>query len=215
MIPFTKRRYHNMKRCILSSLVVLVFGAVGLGQDTPTQFESDGVWEWLFGPAPVEIKVRPSSTEGAEEQAQWVALLELDDAELSPQLVTLADRVPLLVCGSGGDSRTRLVAFDEDKERLPSGSNLACGAPGATIHLKEVRLGTKTLKYLGVEHLSPANQKRQAAEAQKELIKEGIRLSYPVEGESFPFAFGRPGKPAIESKQLLGKVVLIQWWASW
>ncbi len=204
-----------MKRYFLSSFVVLVFGAVGLGQDTPTQFESDGVWEWLFRPALVEIKVRPSSTEGAEERTQWVALLQLEDARLSPQLVSLADRMPLLVCGSGGDSRVRLVAFDEKKERLPSGSNLACGAPGAFIQMKEVSLGDKTLKYLGVEHLSPEKQKRQAAEAQKELIKEGIRLSYPVEGESFPFAFGRPGKPAIESKQLLGKVVLIQWWASW
>ena len=204
-----------MKRCFLSSLVFSAFTPFAWGQDTPTQFENDGLWEWFLAPTSVAIKGRPASKDSAEERTQLVALCEVGDAELSPQLLNIADSLPLLVCGSGGDSRVRLVAFDQNRERLESGGALSCSFPGASIHMKRVRLGDKTLKYLGVEHLTPERQKRHAAEAQEKLLKEGIELPYPTEGEAFPYRFGLPEGPAIESKQLLGKVVLIQWWASW
>ena len=204
-----------MKHYVLCSLVLWAFAPTTKGLETQEPFTNEGLWEWFMQPTEVQLEESPTAGEDSTERSLTVFLCEVADKRLTPRVLNVQNVFPLVICGTGGESRLRLVAFDANKERLEFGGGASCSTPGANMQLRQVKLGTRQLKYLGVEHLTPERQKLYAKEARDKLLPEGIALSYPVEGEAFPYQFGGPDRQTISSEQHIGQVILIQWWASW
>lgn len=204
-----------MKRHVVVLLVLAVFAPTTRGLETQGQFENEGHWEWFLQPTEVQLEESPSTGENPTDRTLTVFLCEVADKRVTPRVVNIQNIFPLVICGASGDSNRRLVAFDENKQRLESDTGGSCSYPGATVQMMDLKLGVRKLKYIGVEHLTPEREKLSAKEAQEKLDKEGIVLSYPVVGEAFPYQFSSPESQTISSKQHLGQVVLIQWWATW
>lgn len=204
-----------MKRYVVCLLVLSAFVPTTRGLETQEQFKNEGLWEWFMQPTEVQLEESPPAGEDSTERTLTVFLCEVADKRLAPRVLNVQNVLPLVICGTGGESRLRLVAFDGIKQRLESGSAASCSYPGAKVQMTQVRLGERKLKYLGVEHLTPERQRVYAKEAREKLLPEGIALSYPVEGEAFPYQFGGPDRQTISSEQHVGQVILIQWWASW
>lgn len=204
-----------MKHFVAALLVVLAFMPAGCGPDTQGQFENDGLWEWFMEPTEIRLDEFPFVGESPAERTLPAFLCKVADGRVRSRVLNVQNVFPLVVCGTDDDSRLRLVAFDENRQRLEFGGGGSCGYPGASLRVGQVTLGHRKLRYLGVEHLTPENQRRRAQQAQEKLLQEGIALSYPVEGNAFPYHFDSPDGKPISSEQHLGQVVLIQWWASW
>jgi RNA polymerase sigma factor (sigma-70 family) len=114
----------------------------------------------------------------------------------------------------------RPVAFDEDRKRYAL--TPTAGASHNDVHLKGFRLDPqvlpagKTAKYLGIEYLSPEGEKLRAADALKRAKEAKIEvLPFPEVGQAYDFALTTADGKKVTAKDLQGKVVLIDCWATW
>lgn len=114
----------------------------------------------------------------------------------------------------------RTVGFDENGKRIPFAS-LQAGSTG-TIAMQCDFLDPKIfepskLRYLGIEKLSKANLKnitsKEAAAALK--LKGGYPLPYPEIGKPYSFDIVGIDGSKISSESFLGKVLLVDFWATW
>ncbi|HUG89951.1 MAG TPA: TlpA disulfide reductase family protein [Planctomycetaceae bacterium] len=120
---------------------------------------------------------------------------------------------------------SRPIAFDERGKRHDLRPLMAVGSriPGTDHGVLLERYGSdpeqlpaSRITHVGLEGLTTEGAKRVADEAAREARERGIAvLPLPVVGE--PYAFDLTdidGKP-ISSRQLAGKVVLLDYWATW
>jgi RNA polymerase sigma factor (sigma-70 family) len=119
----------------------------------------------------------------------------------------------------------RPVIFDAEKRRfLPV--ILTGGASGgsrdrAVVTLRRWRMDPKVLSadkvaFVGVEQLTTETQQIAAHEAVERARKKGIEVfPYRKVGKTYEFAVKTTDGKTISSKDLLGKVVVIDWWATW
>lgn len=173
-------------------------------------FDNDRLWQWHMPPVEVRSENNPPADGDPDEQIALAGFFELEERSSPPYVMTIDDRMPIIVCGSVPDTELRIVGFDEKRNRLVAEGCASGGVRGGGVSIQSLKVGRSRLKYLGVEKLTPEAKMSRAKEAAKALSASGVTLSYPVEGEPYPYRF-----PGIDSKAHAGQVVILQWWASW
>jgi RNA polymerase sigma factor (sigma-70 family) len=120
---------------------------------------------------------------------------------------------------SSGLPNFRPVAFDADRHRYPLKQEFGAGAASVAMcryRLDPKALPAKSVEYLGVEIVAPEGEKVIAVQAAKRAKKEGVKvLPFAEIGKPFDFTLTSVDGKKLSSKDLRGKVVLIDCWATW
>jgi peroxiredoxin len=126
--------------------------------------------------------------------------------------------------GKQGELKYRPVAFDAAGKRYAlkqdtGGSSTSSTGEGAALgrfHLDPGDLSADQVKDLGVEVLKPEGRNLAAAQGQQRAKTAGVEvLPLPEVGRAFDFALTTMDGKKVRSDELRGKVILIDWWASW
>jgi thiol-disulfide isomerase/thioredoxin len=118
-----------------------------------------------------------------------------------------------------GLERLRPVAFDARRERYPL--KLEYGGQGGSVatyryRLDPKRLPAKDVATLGIEQLDPDGLKVLARRAAEVAAKEGIPVpGFPEVGKPFQFTLTTIDRKRIDSRDLRGKMILVDCWATW
>ena len=185
-----------------------------LGAEPPEQkpnFENDIGWSW-------HVKPRPFRLHGLFAMNNVV----VDTYELKgDQLLLTLARSPQSVKNV---VRFRPVAFDRSGQRFVfnpgnggsySDRNGSVEFNGFVLDLKTVTLDQ--IKWVGIERLTQDSLRDVVAPAAFEKLKEaGVNaLPFPRLGERYEFELTAIGGKKISSRDLQGKVVLLDFWAKW
>jgi RNA polymerase sigma factor (sigma-70 family) len=113
----------------------------------------------------------------------------------------------------------RPVAFDARRKRYPLRSDGAVSA-GATAlaryYLDPKALPADKVVHLGIEVLTPEGPKIVARLAAQRARKAGVQVpSFPEIGQAYDFALTTTDGRKIRARDLRGKVVLLDCWATW
>jgi thiol-disulfide isomerase/thioredoxin len=114
----------------------------------------------------------------------------------------------------------RPVAFDAERKRCQLCQPAACGTSaeegvGLSMALWESACPAESIKYIGVEVLTPEGRKAIAARAIERAKEAGIDVLPPARiGETYQFALTSMEDKRIRSADLRGKVVLIDCWST-
>ena len=179
-----------------------------VAQGAEPRFENEQGWVW---------QIRPSEA-GWSTTATQSVVMRLDELKGDKLLLTLA---------YGQDSmrdmvRVRPVAFDVEGKRLEFRANSGGGSgsvsmTGFVLDLKETP--RDRIKFIGIEKLTKEGLERVIAPAAYRKLKEagaGVNvLGYPRVGEPYEFELTTIDGKKISSKDLRGKVVLLDFWAKW
>lgn len=113
----------------------------------------------------------------------------------------------------------RLVAFDEKGNRYILDRHTSVGSGKLTMrrfYLDPAVLPADNVKHLGFEAVSSAKLKRVSELAVRRAKEKGIEmLPWPEIGRRYEFTLTTTEGQIIDSRKLLGKVLLIDCWASW
>ena len=172
----------------------------------PTKFENRPGWTWHVEPARANWTLRSDPD----------VVMRLDELNNDKLLLTLARSR----ASDREIARLRPVAFDAAGKRFEFQSD--SGGSVAEVALKGYVLDSKTLprdqiKFIGLEKLTRENLRKVIAPAAfRELKAAGVEaLSYPVVGERCDFELTSLDGQKIRSKDLRGKIVLLDFWAKW
>jgi RNA polymerase sigma factor (sigma-70 family) len=177
------------------------------GQPT---FENAPGWSWYETPRPRQELGTSGATSNISGAGYCYILEEDKDGAL---LVYLAFET------SQSFVAYRPVVFDAGRKRHPLESTGSSGS--RNVNLARFRLDAKTLPtnkavYLGIEMLTAEGKKVQAREAIGRAKAGGVKvLPFPVVGAVYDFNLTTWDGKEIRGKDLQGKVVLIDCWASW
>lgn len=135
------------------------------------------------------------------------------------------DVIDIVISWVAGQSylKYRPVAYDADNHRydLPLLNGGSSTGPQGTVSMQRFRLQTAALKgkplaKLGIEMLNEKGKAIVAQDAAQRARKLGIEmLSRPEVGQPLKFMLTDIDGKIIRSEDLLGKVVLIDFWATW
>jgi thiol-disulfide isomerase/thioredoxin len=118
-----------------------------------------------------------------------------------------------------GLQRFRPVAFDVDRQRysLKGEGRVSAGDVEMSRYTLDPKiLPAKKVEYLGVEILRPDGEKLISSQAAKRAKKEGVEvLPFAEVHKAFDFTLTGVDGKKVHSKDLRGKVVLIDCWATW
>ncbi|QJW96595.1 sigma-70 family RNA polymerase sigma factor [Frigoriglobus tundricola] len=119
----------------------------------------------------------------------------------------------------------RPVLFDAKQQRfvpvVVTGGSSSGRRDGATVVLYRWRMDPKVLPAdkvarVGVEQLTAEAHRAAARDAEERARKRGVEVfPYPEVGKAYVFAVKTSDGKTVASKDLKGKVVVIDWWASW
>ncbi len=186
----------------MTRLILLVVGSILLVQlcAAATPENSPG-WVWL-------IKPKPTTASAWSE----FGVLGLTTRSFDGGL----DVVIALAPSKG--STYRAVAFDSAGKRHELyGTGSSSGEFSLTRYMSSVdSLPFSEVKSVGVEVLSPDGWKTASAVASVEAFAAGLRpLPLPVVGQPYEFELLGVDGQTIESKSMLGSVILVDCWATW
>jgi thiol-disulfide isomerase/thioredoxin len=192
-------------RKVWGSVIGCLFIAT-VAQGAEPRFENEQGWVW---------HIRPSEAGWGTTATQGL-VMRLDELKGDKLLLTLAH---------GQDSmrdmvRVRPVAFDAEGKRVEFRANSGGGSgsvsmTGFVLDLKEIP--RERIKLIGIEKLTKDGLERVIAPAAYRKLKEaGVNvLAYPRVGQPYEFDLTTIDGKKISSKDLRGKVVLLDFWAKW
>jgi thiol-disulfide isomerase/thioredoxin len=121
---------------------------------------------------------------------------------------------------AAGVYQFRAVVIDSSGRRHLSGSG--GGASSSGVSMKSFlfpvdSIAREKVKFVGIEKMTEENMRTVVApRAARKLKQAGVdALDYPLVGKPYAFEVGAMDGTRISSKALLGKVVLLDFWASW
>jgi RNA polymerase sigma factor (sigma-70 family) len=180
-------------------------------RDLKERFANDPGWAWC-GDTPMPR--RAIGTMRSHSQKSGPAFTAFFDTEPSGALlVTMAYR------SKEGALEYRPVAFDAQRKRYPLESD--GGGGHEDIRLYRFRLDPKLLPdakvaFLGFEYLSADGRKIAASDAAEHLRKAGMEpLPWAEIDKPYDFVLTTMDNKKLRSRDLKGKVVLIDCWATW
>jgi thiol-disulfide isomerase/thioredoxin len=198
----------NTAGALATLAAVLVIGVGTTGHGAEPAFETEQGWGWHLRPIHA----------GWGLTAQQGMVLRLDELKGEKLLLTMAhtqDSVKDVV-------RLRPVAFDGAGKRVEfrndsSGSTGNAALKAYVMDLKE--MPQDRIKFIGIEKLTREGlEKVVAPAAHRKLREAGAEvnvLAYPKVGEPYEFELTTIDGKKISSKDLRGKVVLLDFWAKW
>ena len=167
--------------------------------------DSEAGWTWQVKPMPASSS---SATKGVV-----LTLNQLKDGSL---LLTAAFSQK----SSQGVYSFRAVAFDQSSRRYEFDFQGGASSDGVFLksyRLPSDRLSTEELKLIGIEKLTRDNLRTIVAPGAFSKLKQAGEqgLNYPEIGKSYSFELTTIDGATIRSEDLAGKVVLLDFWASW
>jgi len=148
-------------------------------------------------------------------KALWTGFIMLLEEGKAQQLVAVFARP----CALQGYYGWRLIAFDTDGKRHQLQAWAARGTDGVFLerHASDPeKLPASRVTHVGLEGLTIQGLKQRAAEAAQRARKQGLDvLLFPVVGESYPFKLTDVAGNVIDSKSMRGRIVLLDFWATW
>jgi thiol-disulfide isomerase/thioredoxin len=172
----------------------------------PALLPSPG-YAWTVGPRGVTLR------RGAARHAGNGVVLFADREQDGALVVTAAWSQPEDAHGF------RFVAFDEKGNRriLEEGARLANGELAMRrFRLDPAEMPANRVRHLGFEAVSSKNLRRVSEAAVRRAERGGIEiLAWPEVGHPYEFALTTINGQVIDSRNLRGKVLLIDCWASW
>ena len=183
-------------------------GGPGGGGGPEKKFANDEGWVWHINP----------TGGGWASSASNGLVMRLDELKDDKLLLTLAHSAK-----SARDKRIvrfRPVAFDANGRRFEfrpdsGGSAEDAALQGFTLDPKD--LPRRDIKFIGVEKLTEGNLRDVLAPAAFKKLKDAgaQALPYPRLGQPYEFEVTTLDGKKVNSKDLRGKVVLLDFWARW
>lgn len=169
-------------------------------------YQNDYGWAWVLEPAP--------PPRGMTGRAGF--LITANELKNGHFLLTVAYAVQI----AKGLHSLRAVAFDSSGGRFEFDSQGSVTSNDITLRsfrLTPTRLPANLVKFVGIEQLTEENLRTLLAPAAFKKLKDAAQqaLPYPEIGKSYQFELVAIDGKAISSRALLGKVVLLDFWASW
>ncbi len=128
-----------------------------------------------------------------------------------------SDTLVVLVNRPHENVSLQVVAFDEDHKRYDLDCrSLGCYAKFISdqFHLNPAELPRNKVAYLGIEGVTREDLSRLSETAKVSPGQQVDLLPLPEVGVAYEFSLNLAGKP-IDSRQLRGKVILVDLWGSW
>jgi thiol-disulfide isomerase/thioredoxin len=192
-------------------------------------FENEAGWAWVvepiekhdndanmyFGSVNKGPDDAPPPSDATPESVNWDRLIALMEEGKDRELVISFVR-PAMVFGY---HRTRPIAVDRDGNRHELKAVMAAASKGIMLERwtsDAVTLPASKVAFLGLEGLTTEGVKMEIDAARERAGQKGLAvLPIPAVGQPYPFALTDISGSAIESESLRGKVVLLDFWASW
>ena len=190
-------------------LVFLLVYAVYHGTFATAQvhsFPNETGWEWKVKPSPASHSVISSS-------GVVLSLSELKDGGVLVTMAYSANSIQDVY-------QFKAVGFDELNRRFEFEQPTGGGSNGvflSAFRLPFDQLPMARLKFVGIEKLSYDSLRLvMSPRAREKLNAQGNQaLDYPEIGKQYNFQFKSTGGSVLRSKDYLGRVVLLDFWASW
>ena len=183
-------------------------------------FENAFGYTWLLPPIDLGEKfaenLKRGGTQGMYYQGVALVIDQVVDGDCGFHLASAG------IIGKPGPQYRPVVLDAERKRYLPSanGGGSSPGTNGAWVSLNFYRLGAKTLpiekvRYIGVEQLTAEGRKAITDRALQRARKAGMEVLPPGRiGEAYDFILTTLDGKRIRSRDLRGKVVLIDCWST-
>jgi thiol-disulfide isomerase/thioredoxin len=175
------------------------------------RFENALGWSWYYTDPRPRLELGTSMSQADRLVGGLSAIFETDkDGALRVYLAYRRNEVAL---------RYRPVAFDSERKRYALEGEAGTGHWDVT--LARFRLDPRMLpaakaEYLGFEYLTPEGRRVVADEAARRARKAGVEvLPFPKVGKGYDFTLTALNGEKVRARDLRGKVVLIDCWATW
>jgi len=199
-----------MKPLLIGCTILLAASSAGFGAEKEVgkpDFKNETGWVWQVEPRPFSW---PANISGNG------LTLRLDELKEEKLLLTMA----YLVESARDVVKFRPVAFSTSGERFEF---IEAGFSGTKEvrhegHVLELKGSPREqIKFLGVEKLTRENSRAVIApRAFRKLKEAGVAaLPYPVLGQPYEFELITIDGKRISSKDFRGKVILLDYWATW
>lgn len=196
--------------------LALVWGVCQLNQPAPpaAAFPNAAGWTWLL--APMTVQGPAQSLDGATTMAED-SVVFFDVGEAQGMRLILATAGGYTKPGTG--TEFRVVAFDEKSERHAIAAASSAGNDKFQVSrfsVSSAELPLASIRAVGLEKLTPEGRRVASAEAALRARREGVEvLPLPTAGAPFRFELTDATGKKIRSEDYLGKVLLIDCWATW
>jgi thiol-disulfide isomerase/thioredoxin len=199
------------------------------------QFENALGWTWVVTPIEKYPGARPHSyfekvykslddrpvpPDATSDAAEWDPFLALfeegKDREGKDQGLVISFVRPATVRGI---HRMRPIAIDSDGHRHELRAHMSVGSKGINLERwtsDAATLPASKVAYVGLEGLTDEGLIIETEAAREEAQKRGLSvLPIPTVGQPYRFTLTDTSGAPIDSEALHGKVVLLDFWASW
>jgi thiol-disulfide isomerase/thioredoxin len=184
--------------------VIALVPPIALAQKNP--FPNESAWSWYVGPEPAKKRIFLAS------DSVVLVLRDVGPKGIHAVLICLDDLQDIF--------ELRAVAFDNSKKRYQLNGWGGASSNGVTMRsflLPPDQLSWENLKFVGIEKMTKENQRSVIVpQAISKLKEAGVEyLTYPEIGKPYPFELTTMEGSKVSSQTLRGKVVLLDFWASW
>jgi thiol-disulfide isomerase/thioredoxin len=200
---------HHIPFAVTAVLGTLIAAAA---QPPSTKLEQPVGWKWLLEPVAASELGDDGKIEGKAGEVAYAIQIGEDGVGVS---LTIPGgwQMP----GTGTEYRS--VAYDTDGERheiTTGGSSGDSKQMVVNVRLPAADLAPENIARVGVEMLTPEGRRELAKDALRRARVQGVEvLPLPEVGERLEFRLTTVDGETVSSRDLHGKVVLIDAWATW
>jgi thiol-disulfide isomerase/thioredoxin len=191
-----------------SVLLALQCATLSAQSASDLKFENAPGWVWRLKPNGAGTDWTSANTGGLA--------MRLDELKSGKLLFSLAHTLDSM----RGIAKFRPVAFNAAGQRFnffPDSGGSTEGVALEAFILDLANVPREQIRYLGLEQLSHDNLRDIVAPADFKSLKDAAAnaLPFPQIGKSYDFELTEINGPVVSSHKLRGKVVLLDFWASW
>jgi thiol-disulfide isomerase/thioredoxin len=168
-----------------------------------------------FGKVSKTLANNPPPASITSENADWEPFLALMEEGKDRELVLSFVRPGAVP----GFHEVRPIAFDHEGNRHKLKAHMAAGSKGIMLERwtsDVATLAASKVAFVGLEGLTDEGLRMRFEAAREQARHQGLGvLPVPIVGEPYRFTLTDVGGTAIDSESFRGKVVLLDFWASW